>query len=79
LIELLEELVQLGGVAAPATATARMRDVLLAALRRGVEELGKPRSGYDGPVEIAIASGDGMLLAATPADASFRVDPAAAG
>jgi hypothetical protein len=78
LIELLEELIQLGGVAAPATATARLRDVLLASLRRGVEELGKPRSGYEAPVEVAIASGDGVLLAATPADASFRVDPVAA-
>ena len=78
MIELLEELIQLGGVAAPATATARLRDVLLAALRRGVDELGKPRSGYDGPVEIAIASGDGVVLAATPADASFRVDPVTA-
>jgi hypothetical protein len=78
LIELLGELVSLGGVAAPATATARLRDVLLAALRRGVEELAKPRSGYDAPVEIAIAAGDGVLLAATPADSSFRVDPVAA-
>jgi len=79
MIDLLGELVSLGGVAAPATATARLRDVLLAALRRGVEELGKPRSGYGVPVEIAFAAGDGVVLAATPADAAFRADPEAAG
>jgi hypothetical protein len=79
LIELLEELVALGGVAAPATATARLRDVLLAALRRGADELDKPRSGYGAPLEVAIAAGDGVLLAATPAAAGFRADPEAAG
>jgi hypothetical protein len=78
LIELLEELTALGGVAAPVTATARLRHILLAALERGVEELTKPRSGYDSPVEVAFAAGDGVLLAATPADAAFRADPAAA-
>jgi hypothetical protein len=78
LIELFEELTALGGVAAPATATARLRDILLAALRRGVEELTKPRSGYDAPVEVVFAAGGGVLLAATPADAVFRADPEAA-
>jgi hypothetical protein len=79
LIELSDELIALGGVIAPATATARLRTVLLAALRRGREELDKPRSGYDAPVEIAIATGGGTLLAATPAAAAFRADPEAAG
>jgi hypothetical protein len=79
LIELVQELAALGGVTAPATATARLRDVLLAALRRGAEELQKPRSGYGAPVEVAIAAGDGVLLAATPASAAFRADPEAAG
>jgi hypothetical protein len=79
LIELVEELAALGGVDAPATATARLRDVLLAALRHGAEELQKSRSGYGAPVEVAIAGGDGMLLAATPAAAAFRADPEAAG
>ena len=78
MIELLEELAALGGAGAPASATARLRDVLLATLRRGADELQKPRSGYGAPVEIAIAAGDGMLLAATPAAAAFRVDPEAA-
>jgi hypothetical protein len=78
LIELVAELAALGGVAAPASATARLRDVLLAALGRGAEELQQPRSGYGSPVEVAIAAGDGLLLAATPADAAFRADPEAA-
>ncbi len=76
--DLLEELALLGGVAAPASSTARLRTVLLGALRRGAEELEKPRSGYGAPVEVAIASGDGVLLAATPAAAMFRADPEAA-
>jgi hypothetical protein len=79
LIELLGELAALGGVAAPATATARLQEVLLAALRRGADELAKPRSGYDAPLEVAIAAGEGVLLAATPAAAAFRADPEAAG
>jgi hypothetical protein len=73
------ELAALGGVEAPPTATARLRDVLLAALRHGAAELDKPRSGYGAPVEIAVAAADGMLLAATPAAAAFRADPEAAG
>jgi len=75
LSDLLAELDALGGAGAPASATARLRDVLLGALKRGKAELGKPRSGYDAPVEIALAAGDGMLLAAAPVDAAFRVDP----
>ncbi len=77
--DLLEELAPLGGVAAPASATARLRTVLLAALKHGAEELEKPRSGYRAPVEVAIAAGDGVVLAATPAAAHFRADPEAAG
>ena len=46
LSDLLAELDALGGAGAPASATARLRDVLLSALR-GKAELGKPRSGYD--------------------------------
>jgi len=73
------ELEAAGGVEAPATASARLREVLAAALRRGREELAKPRSGYDSPVEVAFAAQDGLLLAATPADAGLRADPEAAG
>ena len=73
------ELEAAGGVQAPATAAARLREVLAAALRHGREELAKPRSGYESPVEVAFAAHDGLLLAATPADPGLRADPEAAG
>ncbi len=72
------ELDACGGAAAPASAIARLRDVLDAALRHGRAELARARSGYEQPVEVGIASQDGLLLAATPADAALRVDPQAA-
>jgi hypothetical protein len=72
------ELSTCGGATAPASATARLRDVLAAALRAGRAELAKPRSGYGEPVEVGIAAQDGRLLAATPADAALRADPDAA-
>jgi hypothetical protein len=64
-----------GGAAAPAAATAQLRALLLAALRYGRAELGRKRSGYDAPVEIAIGEHGGRLLAATPAAAALRADP----
>jgi hypothetical protein len=73
------ELDAAGGVDAPPSAAARLRDVLAAALRHGREELAKPRSGYDSPVEVAFAVTDDLLLAATPADAGLRADSEAAG
>ena len=73
------ELEAAGGVSAPATAAARLREVLAAALRHGREELAKPRSGYEAPVEVAFAAHDGLLLAAAPAAPGLRADPEAAG
>jgi hypothetical protein len=64
-----------GGAAAPPAATARLRDLLAAALRHGRQELDLTRSGYGEPVEVALAAAGGRLLAATPADASLRADP----
>jgi hypothetical protein len=72
------ELGALGGAVAPPSAIARLRDVLAGALRHGRAELAKPRSGYGAPVEVGIAAHDGLLVAATPADAALRVDPQAA-
>jgi hypothetical protein len=46
----------LGGAGAPSWATARLHDVLIAALREGAAELEKARSGYEAPVEVAIAA-----------------------
>jgi hypothetical protein len=76
---LVTEVGALGGAAAPSSATARLRHVLIAALRHGAAELDKPRSGYDEPVEVAIAAGDDLLLAATPAAAALRADTEAVG
>jgi hypothetical protein len=73
------ELEAAGGAAAPATAVARLREVLAASLRHGHEELAKARSGYGAPIEVGLAAQDGLLLAATPAAASLRADPEAAG
>jgi hypothetical protein len=69
------ELDACGGASAPATATARLRQVLTTALKHGREELAKPRSGYGDPVEVGIGASPGRLLAATPADAALRADP----
>ena len=73
------ELDALGGAHAPATATARLKHVLIAALKHGATELEKARSGYSAPVEIALAAAPAALLAATPTDAAFRADPNAVG
>ena len=73
--ELAAAIADAGGAGAPAAATARLRALLLAALRHGRSELGHKRSGYDAPVEIAIGHDGGRLLAATPAAAALRADP----
>jgi len=73
------ELEAAGGVEAPASAAARLREVLAASLRHGREELTRTRSGYGSPVEVAFAAQGGLLLAATPADPGLRADPEAAG
>ncbi len=76
---LADALADAGGAAAPAAATARLRGLLVAALRHGRDELGRKRSGYDAPVEVAIGAHDGLLLAATPAAARLLPDPEQAG
>ena len=60
---------------APPTATARIRDLVLEALRQGRSELAAKRSGYDSPVMVAgAATGDG-LVAVAPVDVALRADP----
>ncbi len=71
-------LADVGGAAAPGSATAHLRRELAAALARGRTELTEKRSGYGTPVSVAIADVDGLLLAALPLDAAFRADPAVA-
>ncbi|HEX6026513.1 MAG TPA: hypothetical protein VFZ00_31240 [Solirubrobacter sp.] len=70
------ELDACGGADAPPSAAARLREVLGEALKTGRAELGKPRSGKEAPVEVAISAG---LYAATPAEAALRVDPGRVG
>jgi hypothetical protein len=77
--DLEEVLAAAGGAAAPGSATAQLRAVLLEDLRRGREELGKPRSGYDAPVRVALTATDDGLVAALPVDAALRADAEAAG
>jgi hypothetical protein len=72
---LASELGAAGGAAAPAAATARLRDLLAASLKHGREDLVLPRSGYGEPVEVGLAADGDRLLAATPADAALRADP----
>jgi hypothetical protein len=73
--DLASELGAAGGAAAPAAATARLRDLLAASLKHGREDLALPRSGYGEPVEVGLAADGERLLAATPADAALRADP----
>ena len=73
------ELEASGGATAPPSAVARLRETLAGALEHGRKELAKPRSGYEAPVEVAIALDGDLLVAATPAAATLRADPKAAG
>lgn len=75
---LAEALAEAGGVSAPVSANARLRSLLAERLAHGAEELAKPRSGYELPVAVGIAAGDGALVAVTPVDAALRADPARA-
>lgn len=72
---LAEALADAGGARAPRERHARLRALLAAALVRGEEELARPRSGYGEPVEVVLAAGHGVLLAAAPVPASLRADP----
>jgi hypothetical protein len=57
------------------TSIARLKALLDSELERGARELGQKRSGYDQPVVVAVAPGDGALRAVAPAPRSLRADP----
>ena len=57
----------------PGTGPARLRELLVAELRRGEDELGRKRSGYEDHVRVAFAPG----VAALPVPKDFRADAAA--
>src|SRR5256885_2229311 len=49
------------------TSIARLKALLDSELERGARELGQKRSGYEQPVIVAVAPGDGALRAVAPA------------
>jgi hypothetical protein len=57
------------------TSIARLKALLDSELERGARELGRKRSGYDQPVLVAVAPGDGALRAVAPAPRALRADP----
>jgi hypothetical protein len=74
-VSLADELAAAGGVLAPPQATARLRDLLADALRRGAAELGAKRSGTrEDPVTVALAADGERLLAAVPVSAALHAD-----
>jgi len=64
-----------GGVAAPLDRAAQLRAELHDALAAGAAELARPRSGYATPVPVAIAAGEGAVVAVAPVDPHLRADP----
>ncbi len=64
-----------GGVGATPESAARLRQLLLDALARGVAELAKTRSGYGDPVTVAVAPAADGLRAVAPVAAGLRADP----
>jgi hypothetical protein len=57
------------------TSIARLKALLDSELERGARELGQKRSGYEQPVLVAVAPGDGALRAVAPAPRALRADP----
>jgi hypothetical protein len=70
-----EALADAGGAGAPRESSARLRELLRAELERGRDELGKPRSGRERPIAVALAPGSAVLLAALPVAPELRADP----
>jgi hypothetical protein len=79
LTDLAAEVAALGGAGAPPTATARLREVTVAALRHGAAELEKPRSGYEAPVEVVIAASGADSDVAAEGGVAGEGGPAARG
>ena len=77
--ELQTVLADAGGAGAPREVSARLRNVLAAELRRGMVELGESRTGYGTPIAVAVAAGEGEVVAALPVSPELRADPGAVG
>ncbi len=63
-----------GGTQAPLELSARLRDLLDDELARGQRELRERRTGYPTPIVVAVAAGEGTLLAALPLPVELRAD-----
>src|SRR3954447_2883526 len=75
---LADALADAGGMAAPRERGAQLRKLLDGELRRGREELGEKRSGYDDPLVTAVAPSDQAVVAVLPVAVGLRADPDAA-
>jgi len=74
-VSLADELAAAGGVRAAPQASARLRELLADALRRGAAELAEKRSGSrEDPVTVAFAADGARLLAAVPVHAGLHAD-----
>jgi hypothetical protein len=60
---------------AEGASTARLRALLDSEMAHGRDELAQKRSGYDRPVLVAVAPGEGVLRAVAPAAPGLRADP----
>jgi hypothetical protein len=56
-------------------APARLRALVESELQRGVAELRHKRAGVPDPIVVALAPGDGGLVAVAPVPATLRADP----
>jgi len=77
--ELERALADAGGAGAPRDASARLRHLLDAELRRGFVELSESRTGYGTPIAVGVAWNEGEVLAALPISPELRADPGAVG
>src|SRR3954451_1096380 len=77
--ELETALADAGGANAPREVSARLRNLLAAELRRGMVELSESRTGYEMPIAVAVAAGEGEVVAALPVSPELRADPGAVG
>src|SRR3954451_24090667 len=75
---LADALADAGGMAAPRERGAQLRALLDTELRRGRDELGQKRSGYDDPLAVAVAPADRGVVAVLPVPVGLRADPDAA-
>jgi hypothetical protein len=75
--ELERALADAGGADAPREWAARLRGLLRAELERGARELGEARTGRERPIALAVAPGEGAVVAALPLPRELRADPGA--